>query len=223
MTTPSHPSHLHDTRTFYDAIAVEYAELFKNVLEAKPVDRATLAAFAELVRTAGAGPVADLGSGPGLVTAYLHSLGLDVFGVDLSPAMVGLARRTYPDLRFEEGAMTALEVADGSLGGVVAWYSIIHTPSELLPALFAEFHRLLAPGGHLLLGFQVGDEPLHLAEPFGHPVSLDFRRLSPDRIAELLGRAGFTLEARVLRAPDEREKVPQAHLLARKPGGPGEP
>nr|WP_240943201.1 class I SAM-dependent methyltransferase [Planosporangium thailandense] len=89
-----------------------------------------LVAFAELVRATGAGPVADLGCGPGYVTAYLCSLGLTAFGVDLSPEMIALARQAYPALRFDVGSMTALELEDGALGGVLARYSIIHTPPE---------------------------------------------------------------------------------------------
>lgn len=76
--------------------------------------------------------------------------------------MVAVARRTYPDLRFDKGSITAVDVADGVLGGIVAWYSIIHTPPRDLPAVFTEFHCALAPGGHLLLAFQAGDEPRHL-------------------------------------------------------------
>lgn len=82
--------------------------------------------------------------------------------------------------------------------------------------VFAEFHRVLARGGHLLLAFQVGDEPMHLAQAFGHTVSLDFYRLSPGRVAEQLSQAGFAVQARLLREPDENEKTQQAHLLARK-------
>ncbi|MCQ4081218.1 methyltransferase domain-containing protein [Streptomyces sp. RB6PN25] len=211
---------LRTTRTFYDAIAADYAERFRAELEAKPLGRAMLAAFAELVRAGGdssAGPVADLGCGPGRVTAHLRSLGLEVFGIDLSPEMVALARREHPGVRFEVGSMTDLGLADGALAGVVAWYSVIHTPPGRLPAVFAEFHRLLAAGGHLLLAFQVGDEPLHLAQPFGHPVALDFNRLQPEGVAELLSRTGFVVQARLVREPDASEKVPQAYLLARKP------
>lgn len=204
------------TREAYDRVAVEYAEHFRAELQAKPLDRAMLAAFAEVVRTAELGPVVDVGCGPGRVTAYLHSLGLRISGVDLSPEMVALARRAHPSLRFEEGSMLALDTADGTLGGVVAWYSIIHTPPELLPSVFAELHRVLRPGGHLLLAFQVGDEPWHLTEAFGRAISLDFYRLSPDRVAELLGKAGFVVLARLLREPDATEKVRQAFLLARK-------
>ncbi|MFC3997577.1 class I SAM-dependent methyltransferase [Nocardiopsis sediminis] len=205
-------------RTFYDTIAADYAEWIRGELDAKPLDRAMLAAFAEL---AGAtGPIADVGCGPGRVTAHLDSLGVDAFGLDLSPQMVALARQAYPGLRFEEGSMTGLDLADASLGGIVAWYSIIHVPQDRLPAVFAEFHRVLAPGGRLLLAFQVGDEPLHLENPMGHPVALDFHRQRPDHIAGLLEAAGITLTARLVREPGDDElgaKIPQAYLLARKP------
>ncbi|GAA2376849.1 class I SAM-dependent methyltransferase [Nonomuraea africana] len=213
------PDFLRDTRASYDAVAADYAALFHDELAAKPLDRAMLAAFAELVLAAGGGPVADVGSGPGRVTAHLDGLGLTVFGVDLSPEMVAVARATHPGLRFEEGSMLALDVADGSLGGVVAMYSTIHIPDELLPEVFAEFHRVLAPGGHVLLVFQVGDEPARRTEGFGRPLSLVFHRRQPDQVAELLGRAGLEVRARLLREREEGtvEKTPQGYLLARKP------
>ncbi|WP_313949460.1 class I SAM-dependent methyltransferase, partial [Frankia sp. AvcI1] len=132
------------------------------MLAHRPLDRALLGAFAELVlarSTATGAPavVADLGCGPGHVTAHLCELGVDAFGVDLSPQMIRLARRDRPGLRFAVGNMHRLALADGVLGGIVAWYSIIHTPPVRVPALFAEFARVLAPGGHLLLGFQAAD------------------------------------------------------------------
>jgi SAM-dependent methyltransferase len=214
------PSYLRATRAAYDTVAVDYAERFSGELAAKPLDRALLAAFAELVHAAGAGPVADVGCGPGHVTAHLHSLGLTAFGVDLSPAMVGLARQAHPGLRFDEGSMTALDLADGALGGIVALYSIIHLPPQQLPEAFAEFRRVLAPGGHLLIAFQAGDECLHLTEAFGRPVSLDAYRWSPDHVAGLLSQAGLAVTARLLREPEQAEKVQRAYLMARRPGEP---
>ncbi len=153
------------------------------------------------------------------MTAHLASLGLSVFGLDLSESMLAIARRENPELRFEQGSMLELDLPDGSLAGAVSWYSSIHTPVDGLPDLFAEFHRVLAPGGHLLVAFQVGDEPRHHDRPWGHPVSLSFQRRRPEDIAELLTEAGFALVARTVREPDEvfAEPTPQAFLIARKP------
>ncbi|MER7480558.1 class I SAM-dependent methyltransferase [Streptomyces sp. NPDC126510] len=204
-----------ETRTFYDTVAEEYAVHFGGLGPGTPLDRGVLYGFAELVGEGG--EVADLGCGPGRVTAYLASLGLSVFGLDLSESMLTIARREQPGLRFVRGSMLELDLPDGSLDGVVSWYSTIHTPEEHLPALFAGFHRVLRPGGHLLLGFQCGEEPRRYEEAFGHPVSLTFRRRRPEHVAALLGAAGFTLRATTVREPDEGEPVAQACLVARKP------
>ncbi|WP_216216253.1 class I SAM-dependent DNA methyltransferase [Amycolatopsis aidingensis] len=215
------PEFLHRTRVSYDTLAEDYADWIRTELAARPLERAVLAAFAELVREAGAGPVADIGCGPGRLTAHLDGLGVPAFGIDLSPRMIAVARGLYPALRFDEGSMIELDIEDGTLGGVLAWYSIIHVPLERLPEVFAEFHRVLAPGGHLQLAFQAGDELSHRSEAAGHQVSLDFHRRQPDQIAELLRRAGLVPRARMLREPDQDwdfpETTSQAFLLARKP------
>ncbi|MFE1192541.1 class I SAM-dependent methyltransferase [Streptomyces olivaceoviridis] len=206
-----------DTRAFYDTIAEDYADHFRDPLAERPLERALLSAYAEQVGPDGT--VADLGCGPGDVTAHLAGLGLSVFGLDLSDAMIAIARRRYPALRFEQGSMRELSSADGSLAGVVSWYSSIHTPVDELPDLFAEFHRVLAPGGRLLLAFQVGDVPLRLERPFGHAVALDYHRRHPEQMAELLSDAGFALRSTTVRGPEVtrgESPVPQAFLLAQK-------
>ncbi|SDK50111.1 Methyltransferase domain-containing protein [Actinopolyspora mzabensis] len=207
------------TRWSYDAAADTYTEWIRGELAAKPLDRAVLDGFAELARNAD-GPVLDVGCGPGRVTAYLAEHGLAVSGTDLSPGMIAAARRSHPELRFTEGSMRALDHGDGELGGLVAWYSIIHVPDEHLPEVFTEFRRVLAPGGYVQLAFQVGDGIKHRTEAGGHEVSLDFHRRRPEHVAELLHRAGLVPRARLLREPDEDgdfpEETQQAFLLARK-------
>ncbi|RLK62272.1 class I SAM-dependent DNA methyltransferase [Actinokineospora cianjurensis] len=198
----------------YDAVAGLYAELFGDVLDRLPVERGVLAAFAELVRVRGAGPVADVGCGPGHVTAHLGGLGVDAFGVDLSSAMVELARRAHPGVRFEVGSMAALDLGDGVLGGVLASYSIIHMRPEQVPEVFGEFHRVLASGGHLLLGFFAGDDPV--PQEFDHKVAPAYR-WSPTSLMNLLRQAGFVEVARVLREPHVGERFQQGHLLVHKP------
>jgi len=208
----SRPSHLRTTADAYDAVAELYAELARDDLNTLPLDRAALAAFAEVARSA-PGPVAELGCGPGPVTAHLRDLGLDVFGVDLSPVMIDLARAAYPDLRFEVGSMDALDLADGTLGGIVSWYSVIHAPPEDVPAYFAEFRRVLAPDGHLLLAFFESADGSVAA--FDHKVATAYR-WPIDDLAKLAGEAGFVEVGRILREPlaDER-RYRRGHLLMR--------
>ena len=222
------PAYLHDIRTSYDTVAESYAEIVPPSFEKWTMGRALLAAFAELVNTEGGGaPVVDMGCGPGHVTARLHALGVDAYGVDLSPGMIEVARRNHPELRFEVGSMTEpLDLPDDGLGGVLALYSFIHLPSDVLPAVFAEFHRVLTPGGHLMLGFHVGDTSVRKKSGYGgHPMSIDVHRMLPDRIADVVTQAGLLEHTRVVEQPElgnERSSA-TACLLFRKPGSPTRP
>ncbi|MGW6718666.1 class I SAM-dependent methyltransferase [Streptomyces sp. NPDC054995] len=214
--------HLNAIRQSYDTVAADYATFVKDPGALDPLSRAVLAAFAELVTASGLGPTADVGCGPGKVTAYLSGLGVDAFGVDLSPRMVELARAAHPDLRFDVGAMSALAADDGELGGVLAFYSTHHLPPESLPGAFAEFLRALAPGGHLLLVTRVGEEE-HQRRTYGYgggdPAPFDSYRLPADRIAALLEQTGFAVTGQTLQAPEEGAERPVAGFLARKPEG----
>jgi len=119
-------------RASYDAVAERYAEEFGDELAGKPVDRALYALFAELVQAPDSeAAVADVGCGPGHVTGHLAALGLEVVGVDASPGMISVARRSHPGLRFEVGTFAALPASDGEWAGAVAPYSIIHRPACL--------------------------------------------------------------------------------------------
>jgi SAM-dependent methyltransferase len=206
---------LEDTRTSYDTVAVSYADQVRDRLDGAPYLRSALALFADMVRTGGGGPTADVGCGPGHVTAHLHELGIDAFGIDLSPAMIDLARRDHPGQRFEVGSMTDLRLADASVAGLLAFWSLIHIPDETVPSVFGHFRRVLRPGGPLLLGFHVGDGSRLKTQGYGgHPMKVCVHRRQPDRVAAWLRDAGFTIEAQMLLDPDD--SVPGALLFARR-------
>lgn len=200
-----------ETRAGYDAGAAGFADLFETVFDTRPLDRALIGAFAELVD----GRVADVGCGTGVVAGMLRDIGIDVFGIDLSPNLVNLARSRRPDIEFRVGSMLALDVPDGSLGGVLAWYSTIHIDDVDLPTAFAEFYRVLRPNGVALLGFQVGDEPFVVEQAFGETMHLVFRRRRPDVVVSALTAAGFTEYSTTVRAP-LNERTPQAFVIVRK-------
>lgn len=209
------------TRASYDEIAATYAARLRDELDRRPLERAVLAAFAEMVRDAGGGPVTEAGCGPGRVTAHLHGLGLDAAGFDLSPGMVAQARAAWPRLVFREGNMLALDLPDESQAGIVAWYSLIHVPRDLQQGVLAAFRTALAPGGYLLLAFHAGDETFHQTQAAGHVVDLEYHRLQPGHVAGMLEGAGLDVRARMVREPDRdgdrKEKTPQAFVIARRP------
>ncbi|MEY9840813.1 class I SAM-dependent methyltransferase [Streptacidiphilus sp. EB103A] len=205
---------LADTRTSYDTVAVSYADRLRDALDDKPYLRAALALFAEAVHDAGGGPVADIGCGPGHVTAHLHELGVDAFGIDVSPGMVDVARRDHPELRFEVGSMTDLDLVDASIAGALAFWSLIHVPDDEIPAVLDGFRRALRPGAPLLIGFHMGDGSRLKTEGYGgHPMKVHVHRRRPARLSAWLRDAGFTVEAEMLLDPEG--SAPGAILFAR--------
>lgn len=208
----ANPDFLTATRDSYDRLAVAYANHFHDGFAGKPVELSVLSLFASVVD----GPVLEVGCGTGLTTRELVGHGLDVSGVDLSPGMLEVARTSFPQLEFTVGSMLALPYATASFNGVVAFYSTIHVPDDLLPNALAELARVLRPGGHLLLAFQTGDEPLHMTEALGHEIALVFHRRQPSHMATLLAEAGVPVRVQTVREADEGERTPHAFLLARK-------
>lgn len=203
-----------DIRESYDSAAEAYAEHLAGELVHKPLDRHLLNRYAEATRVRG--PVADIGCGPGHVARYLHEQGVSALGIDLSPEMIRVATGLHPGLPFRVGDMRQLDMADGSLAGVIAFYAIVHfVPTELAP-VFREFRRVLAPGGFALVAFHSGDHLVHVDDLFGAPVSLDFQFHMPGDVEGALSSSRFTVIEHVEREPYEGVEYPsrRCYLLA---------
>lgn len=187
---------LAETRSVYDADAAGYADVVRDILGGRqPFLNAALGLFADQVLAAGGGLVADVGCGPGHVTAHLHGLGVDAFGIDLSPGMIEVARSDHPGLRFEVGSMTDLDLPAASVSGLIAWWSLIHISDEAMPAVLGHFHRVLRPGGPMQLGFHVPDRSRVKAERRDDSVRAHGHRRHPERVADWLREAQFTVES----------------------------
>jgi ubiquinone/menaquinone biosynthesis C-methylase UbiE len=204
-------------RESYDRIADEYALRIFNELQHKPLDRDLLNRFA--AEMAERGQVCDMGCGPGHVARYLRDAGTNVFGLDLSPKMLEQARRLNPDISFQLGNMTALDLDDGALAGITAFYAIVNIPKEYLSSVFREMHRVLKPGGQLLVAFHTGDEVLQEKELWGRPISMDFLLFQPSAIQRYVEGAGLEMEEIIERepyAPEVEYQSRRAYIFARK-------
>lgn len=200
----------------YDRSAERYFDHVGAELEHASLDRAGLQLFAELV-----GPGAetiDAGCGPGHIAAFLASHGLNVSGIDISPALIEIARTSFPDIDFRVGELAHLPVNDSSVQAVVSRHSVIHTKPDRLDEVFAEFGRVLTADGRLFLSFFATDDPGEHGQPFDHAVCTAYQ-LDPNVISELLACAGIDEEMRLLRRPHPGARpIPHATLIAQRDG-----
>ncbi|MFJ8578311.1 class I SAM-dependent methyltransferase [Micromonospora sp. NPDC093277] len=188
----------------YSSVADLYIELFGSSQQVHVDDLA----FIERHLSNRSGTVLDLGCGPGHITGHLRSLGVDAQGIDLVPEFIAHARTAHPNGKYQLGSMETLDVADHSVAGILAWYSLIHLPPEDLGGVLAEFRRAVAPDGALVVGFFDGDE----VSAFDHKVVTAYR-WPVDELSERLTRAGFTTVEHV-RRPSDGTHRPLAAIAA---------
>jgi ubiquinone/menaquinone biosynthesis C-methylase UbiE len=194
----------------YATRAAEYTALFGSTGAAHEQDQRLIAGWAKSLR----GSAIDAGCGPGHWTAFLANHGIEVEGVDLVPFFIEQARRRFPSARFRVATLRALEVPDGHLAGILAWYSLIHFEPAELPLILGQFARCTKPGGSVLLGFFDGPA----GEPFPHAVTAACS-WSVDAMSQHLAAAGFEVhEAHVRNEPEGR---PHAAIIAVRTTRPG--
>jgi SAM-dependent methyltransferase len=125
-------------------------------------------------------------------------------GIDVSTAMLRVARTHHPELSFATASLTQLPVADCALAGVFCWYVLHHVPDEDLGPAVRELARTVAPGGTVMLGGHVGDSTYLKTEGYGGlPMRVLFARRSPDSYVRLLRAAGLVVDATVTLGPDD--------------------
>ncbi len=176
-------------RDAYDAMARLYTEVNLGDLERVALDRERLECFARLVSGRG-GVVADLGCGPGHVVDALARLGVEAVGYDLSPALIGEARRLFPASRFRLGDLGCLDCDDSSLAGIVSRYSLIHLDPARLRDVFAEWARVLEPCAPVLVSFFASGSSATHGRTFDHAV-VTAHELCAEAVVEDMRAVGF--------------------------------
>jgi SAM-dependent methyltransferase len=203
-------------RRAYDLAAERYHDLYRDELRGKEYDRKLLDAFAghfdrrSLILDAGCGPSGHIGR-------YVFDQGVPVLGLDISGRCVELARLHNPRMAFERGDLGELPFLDASFDGIIAFYSILHSPKSAGSRIFAEFHRALKPGGRLLVAVKAGASEGYLPEALGFPTPVYFSLFTLGEIEALYQSAGFSLELLEKRAPYDTEiDVERIYAVGRK-------
>lgn len=208
----------HHVGDAYDSVAEQYAELFLHGLDDDAQSRRWLDRFTVLAERFGR-PVVDVGCGPGGVVHHLGELGLAAIGTDMSPGQIAQAQAAFPDLTFHIGDLTELPYPDGSLGGLVSKYSIIHLSPTDLPSVFLGWRRVLAPGAPVFVSFFGSRSADAHASPFDHTVATAYA-LWPESVGSLLEAAGYVdVEIEANPIPEGGRPFDHATILAHTPTG----
>ncbi|PMC76294.1 class I SAM-dependent methyltransferase [Brachybacterium sp. UMB0905] len=190
-------------RAAYAERAAEYTARLGRIDATSLIDRSSIEDWARQVD----GPIADVGCGPGHWTAHLASRGHDVIGIEPVAEFLALAQSAYSDGAFRAGTAATLPTA--AFDGILAWYSLIHTPPPELPAQLRHLHRALRPGGQILLGMFAGER----CEPFDHAVTTAYF-WPPAQLSDLLEQTGFTVS--VVRTRQDVGVRPHVDLAAHR-------
>jgi SAM-dependent methyltransferase len=190
-------------RDGYAARAVEYTELFGDIAQMDDVDRERIGRWADGVD----GRILDVGCGPGHWTAFLVERGADAEGIDLVPDFIAGASARFPHISYRTASLADADIPLGSLGGVLAWYSLIHATPDGLPHLLEAARRGTREGGHLLVGFFDGAD----GQPFPHAVTTA-HYWSVQGMSNQLERAGFSVLDSETRVQERRR--PHASISA---------
>ncbi|MCK9397154.1 MAG: class I SAM-dependent methyltransferase [Methylobacter sp.] len=141
---------LHKTIAVYSTaqFAAMYFARWRTDLPLRQLD-----AFSQ--RLSATGTVLDAGCGPGHHSAYLHTLGHHVIGIDLSEESLQIARAHFPGPKFKRMDMLSASFPDSHFAGIWACASVMHLPRNSLEPQLVEFHRLLSGRGVLALTMTV--------------------------------------------------------------------
>ena len=180
-------------RASYDAVAAAYADALADELGRLPFETWLLGRVAA---HAGGGPVVEVGSGPGHVTAHLAEAGADAIGVDLSPGMLAVARERLPEATFVEADATSLPLPDASVDVVICVTGLHLFPDPA--AAIAEWARVLRPEGRAVTAtFGRMDPAEHggrhgAPQPPSYPTHHELFE-TPELLAAAVAPAGFSL------------------------------
>lgn len=160
--------------------------------------------------------VLDLGSGAGF-DAFLAARAVGptgrVIGVDMTPEMVGKARKnqangSYENVEFRIGEIESLPVANATVDVIISNCVINLSPAK--PRVFREAFRVLKPGGRLAVSDIVALAPIpdELRKDWELYTGCVAGASLVDDLKAMLKQAGFT-NIRIVRKGESREIIGQ--------------
>ncbi|MBE9372949.1 class I SAM-dependent methyltransferase [Saccharopolyspora sp. HNM0983] len=192
----------------FDELGARYEQAFAELPEQR-------AALDWLVRRLAPGAaVLDVGAGTGRPTAErLSAAGMQVLGIDVSAAMVDLARERVPGARFERADARTFDTPAGSWDAVCAFFALLIMSRPQLDACLRRLAAWVAPGGYLVFAAALADAADAEVDFLGRSIRVS--SYPAEEYLQRLRAAGLRIEhTRIIRfAPDDPAAQPEPQLF----------
>lgn len=183
------------------AISRVFSEFYFDLAQPEYWGQRRQSVFADVYRLLRRNPcrrVLDVGAAYGHFVRWLRDRGVDAEGSDISPASVAWGRRNL-GVKLHEGRIDTLDLPAGSMDCIVSLDALYYSPDPVRE--LNAMHRLLRPGGHLVLRLRNGrrtaaDAGRQGRRPVGTSVMPDAHlwAFTPGSISTLLRASGFEVE-----------------------------
>lgn len=190
-------------RHAYEDLADEYAGRFGEDLERGALDSAVLDGALDLLGASAL--VLDLGCGPAQVASYATRRSCRAVGLDLTPAMLDIARQRNSHLPLITGDVLQLPVRDGGVDGAIAWFSLHNLPRSLLGQALGEVRRVLRRAGVFVMVTHAGTGEEYVEQNWhGTTEQVVITYYGSDQLRSVLG-------SHQLKVVDVRSRAPLEH------------
>lgn len=132
-------------RQRHDKLAPTYQDFFS------PVTTLAITPLLNAAQVRRGATLLDVATGPGCLALEATRFGTICIGVDLSPGMIELAKKSNPGIEFRVADVEDLPFADASFDAVVCNFGLGHFPWP--EAAVAECVRVIKPGGWIALSW----------------------------------------------------------------------
>ncbi len=138
------------------------------------------------------GKVLDVGCGGGYpVAKFFVDRKYDVTGIDISPEMIKIAKKTVPKGKFFVKDMRKMNFPNNSFDIIVSFFAIIHVPREHHKRIISNFYRMLKPKGVILICMGLVEAESYIKE--WHGVEMHWSIFDKKTNLKLVRQAGFKI------------------------------
>lgn len=169
----------------YDKIAKKYDEEFGN-------DYSDTMYIDKFLKTINGKEVLDIGCGVGNLTNYIFEKGYNIDGIDLSGAMLNIAKNRYKGINFYKMDMKNITITK-KYDGIMLAYSLFHLTKNEVKEALPKYYKLLNKDGTILLILQMGSEENLIDEPLENGLKMFINYYSLDEITVELNKNNFNI------------------------------